>query len=76
MFKQSVTSTVFNFVPNKVFPNEVFRSAENIGINTRNNFLKLNYSFGKTSTGQNGLSLEFWDRIPEILKKTKNLNTF
>ena len=50
-FKQCVTSTVFKFIQNKrpAYMNEVFRPAENIRIDTRNNF-------GKTSTGQNGLS--------------------
>ena len=59
--------------------NEVFRPAENIRINTSNSFLKLNRLFQKTSTGQKGLSYirpAIWKRIPEILKKTKNLNTF
>ena len=59
--------------------NEVFRPAENIRINTRNRYLKLINPFRKTSTEQNGLSYigpAIWNRIPEILKKTKNLNTF
>ena len=59
--------------------NEVFRPAENIRINTRNSYLELNHPFRKTSTGQNDLSYivpVIWNRIPEILKKTKNLNTF
>ena len=59
--------------------NEVFRSVENIRINTRNSYLKLNHPFGKTSTRQNGLPYigpAIWNRIPEILKETKNLNIF
>ena len=80
-FKQCVTSTVFKFVQNKypTYMNEVFRPAENIRINTRNSDLKLSHPFRKTSTRQNGLSYTgpaIWNRIPEILKKTKNLNTF
>ena len=57
---------------------EVFKSAENIRITTRSRYLKLNHPFGKTSTAQNGLSYigpAIWNRIPEILKKTKNFNT-
>ena len=40
-FKQYVTSAVFKFVQNKcpAYMDEVFRSAENIRINTRNNYL-------------------------------------
>ena len=47
----------FKFVQNKclAYMNEVFRPAENIRINTRNNFLKLNHPFQKTSTGEKGL---------------------
>ena len=59
--------------------NEVFRLAQNITINTRNSYLMLSHTFRKTSTEQNGLSYigpAIWNRIPEILKKTKNLNTF
>ena len=80
-FQQCVTSTVFKFVQNKcpAYMNEVFRPAENMRINTRNSFLKLNHPFRKTSTGQKGLSYigpAIWNRIPEIIKKTRNLNTF
>ena len=80
-FEQCVTSTVFNFVQNKcaAYMNEVFRLAEKIRINTRNSYPKLNHPFRKTSTKQKGLSYigpAIWRRIPEILKKTKNLNTF
>ena len=54
--------------------NEVFRPAENITINMRNNYLTLSHPFQKTSTGQNGLSYigpAIWNRIQEILKKKK-----
>ena len=46
-FQQCVTSTVFKFVQNKcpAYMNEVFRPAENMRINTRNSFLKLNHPF-------------------------------
>ena len=59
--------------------NEVFRPAENIRINTRNSCFKLNHPFRKTSIGQNGLFYirpAVWNKTPEILKKTKNFNTF
>ena len=59
--------------------NEVFRPAENIRINTRNSFIKLNHPFRNASTGQKGLSYigpAIWTRISEILKKTENFNTF
>ena len=56
-----------------------FQTGENIRINAINSYLKLSHPFRKTSTKQNGLSYigpAIWNRIPEILKKTKNLNTF
>ena len=59
--------------------NEVFRPAENMRMSTRNSFLKLPYHFRKTNTGQKGLSYigpAIWNNIPEIIKKTRNLNTF
>ena len=58
--------------------NEVFRMAENMRINMRNSFLKLNHHFRKTSTRQKSLSYigpTIWNRIPEIIKKNRNLNT-
>ena len=59
--------------------NVVFRPAENMRIRTRNSFLKQNHPFRKTSTGQKVLSytgLPIWNRVPQIFKKTRNLNTF
>ena len=45
--KQCVTSAVLKFVQNKcpAYMSEVFRSAENITINTRNSYLKLSRPF-------------------------------
>ena len=59
--------------------NEVFRPAGNMRINTRNSFLQLNHPFRKTNTGPKGLSYigpAIWTRNPQIIKKTRNLNTF
>ena len=80
-FKQCVVSTVLTLVQNKcpAYMNKVYRPAENIRVNTRNNYLKLPHSFRETTTEQNGLSYigpAIWNRIPEIFMKTKNLNTF
>ena len=79
---EKLNSTVFKLIQNKCpsYMNEVFRPTENIRINTRNSYLKLNHPFWKTITRQNGLSYYIgtavWNRILEILKKAKNLNTF
>ena len=79
--QQSVTSAVFKFVLNKcpAYMNVVFRPAENMRIRARNSLLKQNHPFRKTSTGQKVLShigLPIWNRVPQIFKKTRNLNTF
>ena len=61
------------------YMNEVFWPAENVRKDTRISFLKLNHPFQKTSTRQKSLSYigpAIWNRIPEIFKKTRNLNTF
>ena len=53
--------------------------SDRLKINMRNSCLKLSHPLRKTSTRQNGLSYAghaIWNRIPEILKKIKNLNTF
>ena len=58
--------------------NEIFKPAENIRINMRNSYLKLNHPF-RNDSGKNGLSYigpAICNRIPAILKRTKNLNTF
>ena len=80
-FIKFVTATVFKFVQNKcpAYMNDVFGPAENMRINTRNSFLKLNHPLRKTSTRQKGLSYigpAIWNRIPKMFKKTRNLNTF
>ena len=59
--------------------NKVFRPPENIRINLRNSYLKSKHLFQKTSTEQNGLSYigpAIWNRILEILKKTKKFEYF
>ena len=45
----------------------------------RNSHQKLQQPFCKTSTGQNALSFittGLWNKIPEEIKRTTNLNTF
>ena len=57
----------------------IFTLASNNRINTRNGFLKLNLPSRKTKQGQNCLSYigpSIWNKIPDTIKKIKNLNTF
>ena len=74
-FKQCVNIRVFKYFneqcPN--YLNEVF------DVSVENNFQKLKCSFGKTNTSQRALSYigpTFWNKTPDTLKRTKNLNTF
>ena len=53
--------------------------SEYLKINMRNSFLKLNHPFRKNQYRTKHLSYirpAIWNRIPEIIKKTRNLNTF
>ena len=80
-FQQCITYAVLKFVQNKcpAYMNEVLRPAENIRINLRNSFLKLNHLFRKTSTGEKGLSYigpAVWNRIPEIIIKKQKFEYF
>ena len=59
--------------------NEVFEFAPEGNVGLRNSFLKLKQLFRNTNTSQKALFFIgplFWHQIPEILKKTDNLNTF
>ena len=58
--------------------NEELFAAEN-NFQVRGSFQKLKCSFCKTNTGQLALSYigpTFWNKTPERLKCTKNLNSF
>ena len=59
--------------------NEVFMKAPESSSSLRNSYQKLQQPFRKTSTGQNALSfisLALWNKFPEKIKRTMNLNTF
>ena len=75
-FKQCVSSTIFKFAQNKyqAYMNEVFRSNENIRINTRICYLKLSYPFRKTGTSKTActiLDLLFGAEFQKFWRKLK-----
>ena len=78
-FKQCVNTIVFNEqCPN--YLNEVFDdvAVEN-NFQLRGSFYKLKCPFRKTNTSQLALSYigpTFWNKTPDTLKRTKNLNNF
>ena len=80
-FKQNVISIVFNYF-NKQCPNylnEVFDVATESNFQLRNSFQKLKCPFRKTNNGQYALpdiGLTFWNKTPDTLKQSNNLNTF
>ena len=79
-FKQCVNSIVLKYF-NEQCPNylsEVFNVATLNNIQLRGSFQKLKSLFRKTN-GQFALSYicpTFWNKTPETLKRTNNLNTF
>ena len=80
-FNQCINSIVFKYVNNQCpnYLNEVFQTAPENNIQTRGSFLKLKCPFRKTNAGQMALSYigpTIWSKIPDTLKRTKNLNTF
>ena len=62
-----------------LYMNDVFSPAESSNINTRYSFQRLKQPFRKTNVGQNCLSYMgpfVWNKLPQKVKNTKNLNTF
>ena len=80
-FHQCISSTIFKFFCNKCpsYMSEIFTPVGHSQYNTRNSYLKLQQPFRKTTIGQKSLSFigpSIWNKLPESLKKTKNVNTF
>ena len=58
---------------------EIFEFAPHCRIDTRNKFAKLKIPFRKTNMGQKAISFvgpSLWNSLPELIKKTDNVNTF
>ena len=67
----------FNQCPN--YLHEIFQTATENNIQTSGSFLKLKCPFRKTNAGQIVLSYigpTIWNKTPDLLKRTNNLNTF
>ena len=80
-FNQCINSVGFNYVNDQCpnYPNEVFQTALEKNIQTRESFLKLKCPFRKTNAGQIALSYigpTIRSKTLDMLKWTKNLNTF
>ena len=78
---QCIKTIPFKFV-NNTCPHhlkEIFEFDPDCTIYSRNKFAKLKIPFCKTNMGQKAISFvdpSLWNRLPEIIKKTGNLNTF
>ena len=80
-FKQCVISIVFKYFNGQClnYLNEVFDVAIESNFQLRNSFQKLKCPFRKTNNGQHALSYigpTFWNKTPNTLKRSNNLNTF
>ena len=59
--------------------NEAFMKAPLSSSSLRNSYQKLQQPFRKTNIGQNTLpfiGLALWNKVPEEIQRTTNLNTF
>ena len=80
-FNQCISVSAFKFF-NKECPlymSDIFKPAGENGMSTRNGFQKLSQPFRKTNQSQKALSYigpSVWNKLPEQIKKTINLNTF
>ena len=78
---QCINTITFKFVNNTCpyYLKEVFEFAPHCRIDTRNKFAKLKIPFRKTNMGEKAISFvgpSLWNSLPELIKKTDNLNTF
>ena len=80
-FKQCIISIVFKYFNGRLpnYLNEVFDVTTESNFQLRNSFQKLKCPFRKTNNGQHALSYigpTFWNKTPDTLKHSNNLNTF
>ena len=80
-FNQCINLIVFKYVNNQCpnYLHEIFQTAPENNIQTSGSFLKLKCPFHKTNAGQIVLSYigpTIWNKTPDLLKRTNNLNTF
>lgn len=73
-------ASVFKFYNKKCpnYMNELYIVDQN-NINTRSSYLKLSPTSRKTTQGQRSLSYvapSVWNKLPQKIKETQNLNTF
>ena len=76
-----INTITFKFFNNTCpyYLKEIFEFAPHCKIGTRNKFAKLKILFRKTNMGQKAISFvgpSLWNNLPELIKKTDNLNTF
>ena len=78
---QCINTITFKFVNNTCpyYLKEIFEFAPHCRIDTRNKFAKLKIPFCKTNMRQKAISFvgpSLWNSLPELIKKTDNLNIF
>ena len=80
-FKQCVSASVFKFFHEKspTYMAEIYTPQTNNRISTRRSFLKLTQPSRRTKQGQKCLSYigpSIWNKLPDKIKDSKNLNSF
>ena len=80
-FSQSVMANVYNFFDSRCpeYMGEMFFPADQSGPNTRHSYKKLKIPSRRTNAGLNTLSYigpSAWNKLPNVLKYSNNLNTF
>ena len=80
-YNQCINSIAFKYFDNQCphYLNEVFMKPSESSLSPRTSYQKLQQPFRKTNTGQNTLSFigpALWNKVPEKIKRTTNLNTF
>ena len=78
---QCINTVTFKFVNNTClyYLKEIFEFTPHCRTDTINKFAKLKIPFRKTNIGQKAFSFigpSLWNSLPELIKKTDNLNTF
>ena len=80
-YSPCLNSTACKYFDNQcpLYLNEVFMKVPETSPSLRNSYHKFKQPFHKTNTGQNALSFispTLWNKIPNEIKRTTNLNAF
>ena len=80
-FEQCASANIFKFFNNNCpsYMKEIYEPIGKISIKTRQSYKKLKHPFRKTTRGQKCISYigpSIWNKLPDFIKESMNLNTF